>query len=215
VSDLQKIFDLGLRTGPLFTTDFPHSRKHCADQRYNCGLNFPPHIVALLTDISSHRRACVSYVEPFCKLKHGVMKHTLKCSTFFSLGPLSQLLLCCSFHDQHLNSVWVCSMFADVHQLQSLLCGITDPSNYDKATFTGNVFCDWNRGDLNYRHGSSPELVWSNASHSWEWTNGRNIAWGSYGKGVRCANLSVRAIMHLRACSGCLSGSCLLPTPKF
>ena len=80
-------------------------------------------------------------------------------------------------------------MFADVRQLQSLLCGITDPSNYDPATFTGNVFCDWNRGDLNYRHGGSEDLVWSDTSHSWEWANGRSTAWGSYGKGVRYANI--------------------------
>ena len=56
------------------------------------------------------------------------------------------------------------------------LCGITDSSNYDPATFTGNVFCDWNRGDLNYRHGGSSDLVWSDS-------NGSKGAWGSYGKG--------------------------------
>ncbi len=84
-------------------------------------------------------------------------------------------------------------MFEDVQKFQSLLCGITDPSNYDQATFTGNVFCDWNRGDLNYRHGSSSDLVWSDTSHSWVWTNNRKGAWGSYGKGVRLAILFVRA----------------------
>jgi hypothetical protein len=76
-------------------------------------------------------------------------------------------------------------MFADVHHLQSLLCGISEPSNYDQATYTGNVFCDWNRGDLNYRHGGSDDLVWSDTSHSWEWANGSSAGWGSYGKGVR------------------------------
>ena len=51
-------------------------------------------------------------------------------------------------------------MFAEVQHLQSLLCGISDPSNYDASTFTGNVFCDWNRGDLNYHTSSSDDLVW-------------------------------------------------------
>mmetsp|Transcript_88359 Transcript_88359/g.234969 ORF Transcript_88359/g.234969 Transcript_88359/m.234969 type:complete len:111 (-) Transcript_88359:216-548(-) len=75
-------------------------------------------------------------------------------------------------------------MFADVRQLQSLLCGISEGSNYDSATFTGNVFCDWNRGDLTYSRTTSDNLVWSDTSHQWVWKGSTaGLLYGDYGKG--------------------------------
>ena len=65
-------------------------------------------------------------------------------------------------------------MFQDIVKFQSLLCGISEESNYDPSTFTGNVFCDVNRGDL------------YEGLHSWAWEKGEWVPhFSDYGKGVR------------------------------